>query len=42
MERSVSAIQEGLSKNNVLILIGECSVDYIGRASSKLKIGEKD
>lgn len=40
-EIAVSAIRKGLSENKVLILIGECSVEYVGRASSKLKNGER-
>ena len=41
VEGAVSAIQKGLSEKKVIILVGECSVDYVGRASSRLRLGER-
>ncbi|MDQ1279618.1 MAG: endonuclease [Thermoproteota archaeon] len=38
---AVPIIQKGLSEKKAIIVIGECSVDYVGRASSKLKLGDR-
>lgn len=41
LEEAVRTIEQSLSMNKMLIIVGECSVDYMGRASSKLKLGER-
>ncbi len=41
IEKSVNFIKNALSERKVLILVGNCSVDYRGRASSKLESGER-
>lgn len=38
---AISALKKGLSEKKVILLVGECSVDYVGRASSKLKLGDR-
>lgn len=35
------AVKEGLSQRRTLLLVGGCSVDYNGRASSRLELGER-
>lgn len=35
------AIKTGISRHRAVIIVGECSVDYDGRASSKLESGER-
>lgn len=35
------AVREGLSQRRTLLLVGGCSVDYNGRASSRLELGER-
>jgi RecB family endonuclease NucS len=35
------AIKSGIWKHKTIIIIGNCSVDYDGRASSKLELGER-
>ena len=35
------AIKTGISRHRTVIIVGECSVDYDGRASSKLEPGER-
>ncbi len=34
-------IKSGISRHRTVIIVGECSVDYDGRASSKLESGER-
>jgi len=41
VEKAVSLVKEALSKRKVLLLVGNCWVDYRGRASSKLESGER-
>jgi len=40
-ERAVSLVREGLSRRKALLIVGNCWVDYRGRASSKLEPGER-
>ncbi|UCH32630.1 MAG: endonuclease NucS [Candidatus Bathyarchaeota archaeon] len=40
-EEIVMAIKDGLQKRRTLLLIGNCWVDYKGRASSRLEPGER-
>jgi len=37
----LEAIREAIAKKYVLIIVGECSVDYIGRGESKLTMGDR-
>lgn len=39
--KSVNFIKNALSEQKVVILVGNCNVDYKGRASSKLESGER-
>ncbi|MEJ2272636.1 MAG: endonuclease NucS [Candidatus Bathyarchaeota archaeon] len=41
IEKSAKFIKTALSERKVLILVGNCSVDYRGRANSKLEFGER-
>ena len=41
VEKAVSFVKEALSKRKALIIVGNCWVDYHGRASSKLEPGER-
>lgn len=41
IEKAVSLVKEALSKRKALLLVGNCWVDYRGRASSKLGLGER-
>jgi RecB family endonuclease NucS len=41
MEKAVSLVKEALSKRKALIIVGNCWVDYHGRACSKLEPGER-
>jgi len=41
VERAVSLVKETFSKRKALLLVGNCWVDYRGRASSKLEPGER-
>ncbi|MEJ2242324.1 MAG: endonuclease NucS [Candidatus Bathyarchaeota archaeon] len=41
IEKSAKFIKTALSERKVVILVGNCSVDYRGRASSKLESGER-
>jgi len=41
MEKAVSLAIDALSKRQGLLIVGNCWVDYRGRASSKLKAGER-
>ena len=41
VEKAVSLVKEALSKRKALIIVGNCWVDYHGRASSKLEPGER-
>lgn len=38
---TVKAVKEALAQRKLILLIGNCSVDYKGRASSKLEPGER-
>lgn len=40
-ERTASLVKEGLAQRKILLLMGNCWVDYKGRASSKLEPGER-
>jgi RecB family endonuclease NucS len=40
-EETKKLIKEALSRRNVLLLVGNCWVDYRGRANSKLEPGER-
>ena len=39
--KAEKAIKTGISRHRTVIIVGECSVDYDGRASSKLESGER-
>ena len=41
IEKSAKLIKTALSERKVVILVGNCSVDYRGRANSKLEFGER-
>jgi RecB family endonuclease NucS len=41
VEKAVSLVKDALSKHNTLLIVGNCWVDYRGRASSKLEPGER-
>jgi len=41
VEKAVSLIREAFTKRKALLIIGNCWVDYRGRASSKLEPGER-
>jgi len=41
VERAVSLVREAFSKRKALLIVGDCSVDYRGRASSTLERGER-
>jgi len=41
MEKAVSLARDAFSKRQGLLIVGNCWVDYRGRASSKLKAGER-
>jgi RecB family endonuclease NucS len=41
VEKAVSLVKEALSKRKTLLIVGNCWVDYHGRASSKLEPGER-
>jgi RecB family endonuclease NucS len=41
LEEAFSAIKEGLSRRRFVLIVGNCRVDYHGRASSKLDLGER-
>jgi RecB family endonuclease NucS len=41
VERAVSLVREAFSKKKTLLIVGNCRVDYFGRASSTLEAGER-
>ena len=41
LEEAFNAIKEGLSRRRFVLIVGNCRVDYHGRASSKLDLGER-
>ncbi|MCK4884719.1 DUF91 domain-containing protein, partial [Candidatus Bathyarchaeota archaeon] len=41
VEKAAEFIKEAVSKRKAVILVGNCWVDYKGRASSKLEPGER-
>jgi RecB family endonuclease NucS len=41
VEKAVSQVKDALSKHKTLLIVGNCWVDYRGRASSKLEPGER-
>jgi len=41
IEKAVQVVREALSERKALIIVGNCWVDYRGRASSKLEPGER-
>jgi len=41
LDEAAEAVKDGLAKRRVLLIIGNCWVDYRGRASSKLEPGER-
>ena len=40
-EQAAQIIREGISEHKAIVLVGNCWVDYKGRASSKLEAGER-
>jgi len=41
VEKAVSLVRDALSKRKALLIVGNCRVDYRGRASSELESGER-
>jgi len=41
LEESVSLVKDAFSRHNGVLVVGKCTVDYRGRASSKLESGER-
>lgn len=41
LEEAYKAVKQGISRRRTLIVVGNCWVDYEGRASSKLEPGER-
>jgi RecB family endonuclease NucS len=41
LEEAYKAVKQGISRRRTLIIVGNCWVDYEGRASSKLEPGER-
>ncbi len=41
VEEAENLVKEAVSRNNTLLIIGRCSVHYLGRAKSKLGPGER-
>jgi len=41
VEKAVSLVRDAFSKQKALLIVGNCWVDYRGRASSKLELGER-
>jgi len=41
IEEAYEAIRGGTSRHKTVIVIGNCQVDYVGRASSTLELGER-
>lgn len=41
VEKAVSLVRGAFSKQKALLMVGNCWVDYRGRASSKLELGER-
>ena len=41
IEVAKNFIKKALSSNSVIVIIGDCSVNYLGRASSKISWGER-
>jgi RecB family endonuclease NucS len=41
VEKAVLLVKDTLSKRKTLLIVGNCWVDYHGRASSKLEPGER-
>ena len=41
MAEALEAIRRGVSQRRTLLIVGSCTVDYVGRASSKLSPGER-
>ncbi len=36
-----TVVKSGISRHRTVVIVGECTVDYDGRASSKLESGER-
>jgi len=41
IEEALNAVREGISRHRNIMIVGNCWVDYLGRASSKLEPGER-
>lgn len=41
IDAAISTVREAFSKRKTLLVVGKCWVDYQGRASSKLELGER-
>jgi len=41
VSEALNLVQEGLRQGRVVLLVGRCSVDYVGRASSRLGLGDR-
>lgn len=39
VSEALNLVQEGLRQGRVVLLVGRCSVDYVGGASSRLGLG---
>jgi hypothetical protein len=38
---ALEVIRRGIAQRRMLLIVGSCTVDYVGRASSKLSLGER-
>lgn len=41
LEKAYRAVKRGISRRRTVVVIGSCSVNYEGRASSRLEPGER-
>ena len=41
LDEAYEAVRNGIAQRRMLLIVGNCTVDYVGRASSKLSPGER-
>ena len=41
LDEAYKAVKNGIAQRRMLLIVGSCTVDYVGRASSKLSLGER-
>jgi len=41
LDEAYEAVKNGIAQRRMLLIVGSCTVDYVGRASSKLSQGER-